>query len=79
MSSLESDFYSAIFVFLEEAELSVKAATQAATWLRELSGPQAERLIRDALLAATAGLRSEMIYSRNLRDFRRFPVMVQAY
>jgi len=75
----ESEFYEAVFAFLEEASLSPDAAKQAGTWLRQFPAEAAERLIRDALIAASALERGEAIFTRNSRDFGRFPVVVQDY
>jgi predicted nucleic acid-binding protein len=78
-SLAEEEFYEAVFFLLEEAPLTASAAKLAGVWLRELPGTTAERVIRDALIAASASERGEAIYTRNRRDFSRFPVNVQAY
>ena len=72
-------FYGGAFAILEEALLSALAAAQAAIWLRPFSRITRERRLRDALIAATAFERGEPVYTRNLRDFNRFPVKVETY
>jgi predicted nucleic acid-binding protein len=74
----EIDFLAVLDLF-EEAPLGASAAMLAASWLRERTGRQSEALIRDALIAATAAERREAIYTRNVRDFRRFYADVQTY
>jgi predicted nucleic acid-binding protein len=72
LSLEEGDFYSDLMLVLEEIALSGAAARQAASWLRNLPASSAERLIRDAMVAASAAERGEPIYTRNHRDFSRF-------
>jgi predicted nucleic acid-binding protein len=72
LSQEESDFYDGLMLNLEEIPLTSSAARRAATWLRDLSGPPAERLIRDAMVAASAADRGEAVFTRNQRDFSRF-------
>jgi predicted nucleic acid-binding protein len=54
-------------------------ARQAAYWLRGTGERPREDLIRDALIAATAAARGEVIYTRNVRDFQRFYARVKVY
>lgn len=51
----------------------------AAGWLRGLSPRRAEAMFRDALIAATASERGEVVITRNVKDFQRLGVNVQAY
>jgi len=74
MSHAEEVFCEFAFTFLEEVPVTRGAATQAAIWLRGLKTPYPEALARDALIAAVARERDEPIYTRNVRDFQRFPV-----
>ena len=74
----EIDFLAVLDSF-EEAPLRASAAMVAASWLRDRPGRQSEALIRDALIAATAAERQEPIYTRNVRDFRRFYRHVATY
>lgn len=78
-SDREEQFYRDILVVLEEAPLNHIIAERAAGLLRSLGGDFRETLVRDALIAATAGERGEPIYTRNARDFQRFGVEVRAY
>lgn len=80
LSQDESDFYDGLFLHLQEVALTASAARRAAGWLRDLAGPPAERLIRDAMVAASAADRDEPVYTRNQRDFSRFEgVEVRTY
>ena len=71
--------YLAVFRRFDEAVLTSAMARQAAYWLRDIRERPTEDLIRDALIAATAAVRNEVIYTRNVRDFLRFYSRVQAY
>jgi len=79
VSEEEADFYDGILFFLESVELTEEAAMVAADLLRTLPREQRERLFRDALIAASASIRGETIYTRNLRDFESFNIPTQAY
>ena len=79
MSHAEEVFYGFAFAFLDEVPVTRAAATQAVVWLRELKTPYPEALARDALIAAVARERGEPIYTRNIRDFQRFPVRLVRY
>jgi len=74
----ELDFL-AVLRHFEEAPLTSAMARQAAYWLRDTRARPTEDLIRDALIAATAAVRDEVIYTRNVRDFLRFYTRVQVY
>jgi len=65
--------------YLEEASLGFQEATLAGTWLRGYSRNQRRTFFADALIAATAQLRGETVYSRNDRQLRRFYSNVQPY
>ena len=71
--------YLALLSLLEEAPLTRGVAQLAALWLRGESRLSRQRLIGDALIAATAAVRDEPIYTRNERDFARFGVRVRSY
>jgi len=75
----EETVFKALFQVMEEAQLNSDAASLAATWLRGTSPRRAGATFRDALIAATAEIRGEVIVTRNLRDFERFGVRVQPY
>jgi len=60
-------------------DLTASMARQAAVMLRGQSARRAEALSRDALIAATAAERGEPVYTRNVRDFRRFYANVRSY
>jgi predicted nucleic acid-binding protein len=80
LSAQESEFYEQLMVALEEVALTAAAAKTAASWLRELPSAAAERLIRDAMVAASAYERGDDVYTRNQRDFSRFSeVEVKTY
>ncbi len=79
VSESEEDFYDALFFLLDAAARTLSAATQAGLWLRGLPERVSESLVRDALIAATAAERSEVIYTRNVRDFQRFYTNVRKY
>jgi predicted nucleic acid-binding protein len=71
--------FRALMALMEEAVFDAEMASQAAEWLRLLPLPMQENLIRDAFIAATAKLREEPVYTRNVRDFARFYANVQSY
>ncbi len=64
---------------VEEVPLTTVEAETAALWLRGLSLSVSEAIVRDAFIAATAAGRGEPIYTRNVRDFKRFYTDVQTY
>lgn len=57
---------------LDEAQLTGAAAIQAGQWLRQYSRNRRRRLSADALIAAIAAQRGEIIITRNYRDIRKF-------
>jgi predicted nucleic acid-binding protein len=71
--------YRAMLTLVEEAPLSGEAGELAALWLRALPTRSSEAIVRDAFIAATASLRNETIYTRNVRDFRRLYDDVTTY
>ena len=80
MRSREEELnYLAVLRRFDEAPLTSAMARQAAYWLRGTGERPREDLIRDALIAATAAARGEVIYTRNVRDFQRFYARVKAY
>jgi predicted nucleic acid-binding protein len=74
----ESD-YLLFLAFCEEVALTGSMARQAAVMLQGQTARRSEALVRDALIAATAAERGELVHTRNVRDFRRFNVNVQSY
>jgi predicted nucleic acid-binding protein len=64
---------------MKEVPLTDAAAIRAAMWLRGMSPRRAETMFRDALIAATAFERGEVVVTRNVKDFQRFSVDVQPY
>jgi predicted nucleic acid-binding protein len=79
ISDAEAAFYGGVFFLLESADLTHDAARFAAGLLYGMGRNQRERLFRDALIAGTARSRGEAVYTRNVRDFRRFDVEVRSY
>jgi predicted nucleic acid-binding protein len=79
LSPEESAFYAASMQLLEEAVLTAAAGRRAAEMLRDLPAAMAERLIRDAMVAATAAERGETVITRNVRDFSRLAIPVETY
>jgi predicted nucleic acid-binding protein len=79
ISDAEATFYRGLFSLLESADLTQEAARFAANLLRGMRRNQRERLFRDALIAATARIRGEILYTRNLGDFHRFDIEVRTY
>ena len=75
----DENFFRALFSLLEEVPLTTAAAEQAAIWLRELPRRTRDRRLRDALIAASAAMRRDVVYTRNIRDFVRFYNNVQRY
>jgi predicted nucleic acid-binding protein len=71
--------FRALMALMEEAVFDAETASQAAEWLRLMPLRMQEGLVRDAFIAATAMLRKEPIYTRNIRDFRRFYTNVRTY
>lgn len=72
-------FYTGMFTLLEEATLTAGVARQTALWIRSLPRRSRERRLRDAFIAASAAERSEAVCTRNVRDFRRYPVSIERY
>lgn len=71
--------YRAMLMPLDVAPLTNAEAEAAALWLRDVSPRTSESVVRDAFIAATAILRREAIYTRNVRDFTRFYSNVRSY
>ena len=71
--------YRAMLTMLDEAPFASAEAEAAALWLRNLAPRTVETVVRDAFVAATAMLRREDVYTRNVRDFRRFYSNVRSY
>jgi predicted nucleic acid-binding protein len=79
LSQADETFFTAVFRLLEEAPLTAEAAVQAAMWLRDLPRRTRDRRLRDAFIAASAHLRGETVYTRNVADLRRFHQDVERY
>lgn len=75
----EIEFNALIRYFLTEAPLTTSAAIRAGQWLRAFSRSKRRRLCLDALLAATALERGELVRSRNAKDISLFHSNVQSY
>ncbi len=75
----EQAAYRDLMSLLEEAPLTSVIALLAARKLRALPNPGNERLIRDALIGATAESRGETVLSRNARDFRTLGITFREY
>jgi len=65
--------------YLQEAPLGFEAARLAGTRLRDCSRTQRREVFADALIAATAQLRQETLYSANHRQLSRFYPQVKGY
>jgi predicted nucleic acid-binding protein len=76
---LELEFYDGLLSSLDVAVLTPVAAQRAGYWLRLLPREQQPRLSRDALIAASADHRDEVVITRNTRDFRLFSVRLAEY
>jgi predicted nucleic acid-binding protein len=74
----EEQFYEDVLLRAESVPLGSEAAKLAATWLKRMR-PVPERIVRDALIAASAAQRGEPIYTRNRGDFERFTVEQDPY
>jgi predicted nucleic acid-binding protein len=79
MGRLEEIRYLALLDLLEEAPVTRQVAQLAAVWLRRQPRMSRQRLIGDALIAATAAVRGEAVYTRNAKDFARFNIHVRTY
>lgn len=79
MNRDEEMFFDLAFGVLEEAPLTAAASQQAGTWLRGVARTTAQRRTNDALMAATAALRNEPVYTAIIRHFRPFDVRVRSY
>ena len=74
----EEVFYLAAFSLLEEAMVTSSATIAAAERLRT-TPERTEKLFRDALIAAAASERGEIVVTRNVRDFESIGARVRAY
>lgn len=75
----EETLFKVAFRILEEAPLTAAAAQQAGEWLRGVARTTAQRRTNDALIAATAALRNEPVYTANVRHFRPFDIRTRTY
>ena len=71
--------YEAIFLIMEEAPLTSSVARIAGSWLRKCSRSMQRELFGDALIAATAAQRGELVYSRNVKHLKQFYNSVLTY
>lgn len=79
LNVIEERKYTGLLTLMDEASLSSAAGRTAGEWLREETAAVVEAVIRDALIAATAAVRGETIYTRNTGDFTRFYDKVRTY
>ena len=79
MGRREELAYVTLLALLEQVEVTSSIGRRAAQWLRSYSRLARQRLVGDALIAATAAERSDTLYIRTVRDFTRFYPNVQAY
>jgi predicted nucleic acid-binding protein len=77
-SSGEERFYEDVLLLAEEIPLGSAAAKHAAVNLKRLQ-PVAERIVRDALIAASANGHGDVILTRNRRDFQQFTDLIDSY
>jgi predicted nucleic acid-binding protein len=75
----EELFFEGMVELLDQVDVTVESAKLAGTWLRSLQTVFSERLLRDALIAASASQRGEAVYTANRRDFGQFPVEIRSY
>ena len=75
----EIEFVALTRYFIQEASLSTTAAMKAGQWLRRHSRSARMKLAADALIAATAEERGDVVRTRNCKDFQRFYNNVQIY
>jgi predicted nucleic acid-binding protein len=75
----EELFFERVVELLERVDIDSETAKLAGTWLRQLRAVFSERLLRDALIAASALQRGEAVYTANSRDFAQFPVDIRSY
>ena len=71
--------YTALLTVMEEAPLRGNAARTAGYNIRQYGYNQKAGLFADALIAATAEERGELLYTRNDKDMTRFYSNVQRY
>ena len=71
--------YTALLTVMEEAPLGSSVARRAGYKIREYGHNQKADLFADALIAATAEERGELIYTRNHKDMSRFYSNVKKY
>ncbi len=79
MGRREELVYEAALTLMEEVPLDSSIAKTAGEWLRPLDPSISESTLRDALIAATAVARADILYTRNVKDFARFYSNVQSY
>jgi predicted nucleic acid-binding protein len=79
MTRDEEVFYELAFETLESGPLSDEAGRQAGLWLRSLPRISANRRVNDSLIAATAALRNEPVYTASVRHFRQFDIPMRSY
>jgi tRNA(fMet)-specific endonuclease VapC len=80
LSEQEESLYTSAFLLLEELPFSAAAGRLAGKSLRGLPPGTSERLVRDAMIAATAVEQNAPVCTRNVRDFSRFQgVQIETY
>lgn len=71
--------YEALLTAMGEVSLTSRIAKIAGGGLREVTGKRRIKLFADALIAATAKDRGEVIYTRNIKDMKLFYNEVEGY
>lgn len=79
MDRAEEIFHLAALSRLQEIPFTSTLARQVADSLRVVTRPQRLRLAADAVIAATAASLGATLYTRNVRDLRRFNADVRSY
>jgi len=69
----------ALLALLEESYFDSDSARLMAAWLQVAPVSRSQRLTGDAIIAATAAARGEVIYTRNVADFVRLYPNVRSY
>ena len=79
MDKDEASMHQQLLDLLEEVPFDSSIARRAAELLRVAPAADRQRLLGDAFIAATASVRGETIYTRNVRDFQSLNVAVRTY
>ena len=79
MQRQEEMRHRALLALLEESYFDSDSARLMAAWLQVAPVSRSQRLTGDAIIAATAAARGEVIYTRNVADFVRLYPNVRSY